>query len=142
MVPAVAFKIPAWSLCRRSGRPARTSAPPLDELDPPARDVLTSRRPRALAVVPVNFDVVTLSVPADSVPRQDILTALRFSVYAPHVPDQRIHRCCRRDVGGVIGEDQSSMSERRKRIPPVAAWASPPASSPASGDPSAAHAIA
>jgi RNA polymerase sigma-70 factor (ECF subfamily) len=37
---------------------------------------------------------------------------------------------------------QSSMSERRKRIPPVAAWASPPASSPASGDASAAHAVA
>ena len=47
-----------------------------------------------------------------------------------------------RPRGPVIGEDQSSMSERRKRIPPVAAWASPPASSPASGDPSAAHAVA
>ena len=42
----------------------------------------------------------------------------------------------------VIEEDQSSMSESRKRIPPVAAWASPPASSPAAGDASAAHAVA
>ena len=37
-------------------------------------------------------------------------------------------------AGAVIGEDQSSMSERRKRIPPVAACTSPPANSPAAGD--------
>jgi hypothetical protein len=49
------------------------------------------------------------------------------------VPDGR----ARGDYGG-----QSSMSDRRKRIPPVAAWASPPASSPVAGDASAAHAVA